>query len=155
MLSFSYSSPVGVLTITEKDGAICRVSWGRDAEAGSRGASALLRAARDQLVEYFQGRRQVFDLPLQVDGSEFQRRVCEAMSAIPYGETRSYGEIAARLGCPAQAVGGACGKNPIPIIIPCHRVLGSGGRMVGFSGAGGVETKVQLLRLEGAAGLLI
>ncbi len=88
-------------------------------------------------------------------GSDFQRAVCDAMSAIPFGETLTYGDIAKLTGNSAQAVGNACGANPIPIIIPCHRVMGAGGKLVGFSGAGGVETKVQLLRLEGAAGLLI
>jgi len=87
-------------------------------------------------------------------GSDFQRAVCTAILAIPFGHTRTYGEIARDLGVPAQAVGGACGGNPIPVIIPCHRVMGAKG-LTGFSGAGGVETKVALLRHEGAAGLLI
>ncbi|MGR3474550.1 MAG: methylated-DNA--[protein]-cysteine S-methyltransferase, partial [Sulfitobacter sp.] len=94
------------------------------------------------------------DLPLRVMGSDFQRAVCTAILAIPFGHTRTYGEIARDLGVPAQAVGGACGGNPIPVIIPCHRVMGAKG-LTGFSGAGGVETKVALLRHEGAAGLLI
>jgi methylated-DNA-[protein]-cysteine S-methyltransferase len=91
---------------------------------------------------------------LRVKGTDFQRDVCDAMSAIPFGYTRTYGEIAKDLGVPAQAVGQACGGNPIAVIIPCHRVMGAKG-LTGFSGAGGVETKVALLRHEGAAGLLI
>ena len=90
-------------------------------------------------------------MPLQVDGADFQRAVCAAMSAIPFGETRSYGDIARDLGGAAQPVGNACGANPIPVIIPCHRVLAANG-LGGFSGAGGVETKVALVRHEGAAG---
>ena len=104
--------------------------------------------------EYFAGQRRDFDLPLRVKGSDFQRAVCDAMSAIPYGDTATYGEIAALTGNSAQAVGNACGGNPIPVIIPCHRVMGAKG-LTGFSGAGGVETKVALLRHEKAAGLLI
>jgi methylated-DNA-[protein]-cysteine S-methyltransferase len=88
------------------------------------------------------------------DHTDFQRDVCAVMFAIPFGYTRTYGEIAKNLGVPAQAVGQACGGNPIPIIIPCHRVIGANG-LTGFSGEGGVETKVALLRHEGAAGLLI
>ena len=97
---------------------------------------------------------QAFDLPLRVEGSDFQRAVCDAMLAIPVGETRTYGDIARDLKAPAQAVGQGCGGNPIPIIIPCHRVLGASS-LGGFSGAGGIETKVALLRHERAAGLLI
>jgi methylated-DNA-[protein]-cysteine S-methyltransferase len=114
----------------------------------------VLARAERQLHEYFQEQRKQFDLPLRVIGSDFQQRVCAAMMAIPFGETRTYGQIAADLGVPAQAVGQGCGGNPIPILIPCHRVLGAKG-LGGFSGRGGVETKVWLLRHEGAGGLLI
>lgn len=146
----SLETPVGMLSVHERDGAIVRLDWSTD---GS-GKSSLLNAALDQLRAYFAGELQVFDLPLQVDGSDFQRAVCDAMSAIPFGETRTYGDIARDLGGAAQPVGNACGANPIPVIIPCHRVLGANG-LGGFSGAGGVETKVELLKHEGAAGLLI
>lgn len=113
----------------------------------------LLETAR-QLRAYDAGELHTFDLPLRVAGTDFQRAVCAQMSAIPYGETVTYGEIARRLNKPAQAVGAACGGNPIPIIIPCHRVMGAKG-LTGFSGKGGVETKVALLRHEGAGGFLI
>lgn len=113
-----------------------------------------LQAALDQLRRYFDGTLERFDLPLQVDGSDLQRAVCDAMYAIPLGETRTYGDLAGELGVPAQAIGGACGGNPIPVIIPCHRVLGAS-TLGGFSGMGGVETKVWLLKHEKAAGLLI
>lgn len=146
----SLKTPVGMLSVEERDGAIVRLNW--SADGGAR--SALLDAALDQLRAYFAGELQVFDLPLQVDRSDFQRRVCDAMFAIPFGETRTYGDIARELGGAAQPVGNACGANPIPVIIPCHRVLGANG-LGGFSGAGGVETKVALLKHEGAGGLLI
>lgn len=146
----SLKTPVGLLSVEERDGAIVRLDWSADGIA----RSALLDAALDQLRAYFAGELQVFDLPLQVDGSDFQRRVCDAMFAIPFGETRTYGDIARELGGAAQPVGNACGANPIPVIIPCHRVLGANG-LGGFSGAGGVETKVALLKHEGAGGLLI
>ncbi|NVK15487.1 MAG: methylated-DNA--[protein]-cysteine S-methyltransferase [Rhodobacteraceae bacterium] len=150
MISASLETPVGPLSVAERDGAIVRLDW--TAEAG--GQSALLTRALEQLHAYFAGELTAFDLPLQVEGSDFQRAVCDAMLAIPFGETRTYGEIARELGAPPQPVGNACGGNPIPVIIPCHRVLGASG-LGGFSGKGGVETKVALLKHEGAASLLI
>ena len=142
-------SPVGPLTLEIDAGAVVALTW----EEAPQGAGDPLGATA-QLAAYFARTRQAFDLPLRVRGSGFQRAVCDAMLAIPFGATRTYGEIAADLGASAQAVGNACGANPIPIIIPCHRVLRAGS-LGGFSGAGGVETKVWLLRHEGAAGLLI
>lgn len=150
-MTIRVESPVGPLFVSEADGAITRVSW----QAGEIGEETpLLARARAQLAEYFDGKRQAFDLPLRVSGSAFQQEVCAAMSAIPFGETRTYGEIARGLGVPAQAVGQACGANPVPVVIPCHRVLGATS-LGGYSGEGGVETKVWLLRHEGAGGLLI
>lgn len=109
---------------------------------------AVLRAACEQLTDYFAGRRQVFDLPLKPLGSEFQVRVWAELSRIPFGETMSYGELATRLGDKgaSRAVGLANNRNPIPIIIPCHRVIGADGSMVGFGG--GLERKQWLLRHE-------
>ncbi|MCG7493234.1 methylated-DNA--[protein]-cysteine S-methyltransferase [Thalassobius sp. Cn5-15] len=150
MPELTVSSPVGDLTLTEEKGAITRLRWG----TGGGDDTPLLRQAEAQLGAYFAGTLTQFDLPLRVDSSDFQRAVCDAMSAIPFGETRTYGEIARDLGVSAQPVGQACGANPIPVIIPCHRVLSATG-LGGFSGDGGVETKVTLLRHEGAAGLLI
>lgn len=152
MLQMSFHSPVGPLVIHEDDEAIVRLGWGR---ATDNADTPLLQEAHAQLTAYFGGSLKRFDLPTYVNGSDFQRAVYDVMSAIPYGETLTYGDIAKLTGNSAQAVGNACGANPIPIIIPCHRVMGAGGKLVGFSGAGGVETKVHLLRLEGAAGLLI
>lgn len=151
MMERSIETRFGPLTVIEGDGAIVRLSWRRSAR---QDVSDLLEDACRQLAAYDAGRLEEFDLRLRVDGSDFQRDVCAAIAAIPFGHTRTYGEIARDLGVSAQAVGSACGGNPIPIIIPCHRVMGAKG-LTGFSGAGGVETKVALLRHEGAAGLLI
>jgi len=146
-----FASPLGPLTVWQVGEAITRLDWTDDGDAP---ATPLLQEAGRQLAAYFDGKLEAFDLPFEVAGTDFQRDVCAAMSAIPFGYTRTYGEIAKDLGVPAQAIGQACGANPIPIMIPCHRVMGAKG-LTGFSGKGGVETKVALLRLEGAAGLLI
>lgn len=142
----------GRLGIEEIDGAITRIIWD-GADVGH--PTALLAEAARQLTAYDAGDLCAFDVPLRVSGSAFQQAVCAALQEIPFGHTRTYGDIAKELGQPAQAVGTACGKNPIPILIPCHRVMGAGNRLTGFSGQGGVETKVALLRHEGAASLLI
>lgn len=151
MPSASLNTPIGPLTVDARDGKIFRLRWVDDP---SGEITPELQAALDQLRQYFDGTLEAFDLPLQVDGSDLQRAVCKAMYAIPLGETRTYGDLADELGVPAQAIGGACGGNPIPVIIPCHRVLGAS-TLGGFSGMGGVETKVWLLKHEKAAGLLI
>ena len=114
----------------------------------------VLDAALAQLSEYFAGQRRAFDLPLAPKVSDFQRRFGAVLCEIPYGDTRTYGDLAKEMGRPAQAIGQACGANPIAILIPCHRVLAADG-LGGYSGAGGVEAKVTLLRLEGAASLLL
>lgn len=147
----SIPSPFGPLVVTVRNGAVAQVTWGNTRWDD---ADPLLDRAQAQLEGYFAGARRDFDLPLEISGSAFQRDVCAAISAIPFGETLTYGEIARRLGAPPQAVGQACGHNPIPVIVPCHRVLAANG-LGGFSARGGIETKVALLRHEGAAGLLI
>jgi methylated-DNA-[protein]-cysteine S-methyltransferase len=144
-------SPVGTLTLSAADGAITAVDWCR---IGTSDAAPVFDQARAELAAYFAGDLTQFAVPLAPGGSAFQQEFYRALCAIPYGETRHYGDLAANLGVSAQAIGQACGANPIPIIIPCHRVLGATG-LGGYSGAGGVETKVALLRLEGAASLLI
>lgn len=152
MAMICVNTQFGRLGIEESDGFITRVVWdGRD----QGDVTPLLRRAAEQLRHYAEGTRTEFDLPFHIAGSAFQKAVCAAMCQIPFGETRTYGEIASDLGQSAQAVGSACGANPIPIFIPCHRVLGAAGKLTGFSGKGGVETKVALLRHEGAASLLI
>lgn len=143
-------SPFGPLTLIADAVGITALEW-RD---GRRDDTPVLVQAAAQLSEYFAGNRQEFTVPIRLTCSDFQRNVCAAMSAIPFGETRSYGDLAEQLGVPAQAIGQACGGNPLPILIPCHRVLGARG-LGGYSGDGGIETKVALLRHEGAAGLLI
>src|SRR5579862_8543835 len=120
MQSLSMPSPIGALTIDESDGAIVAIRWAA-APAGKR--SALLAEAARQLDAYFAGKLSQFDLPLAPAGSPFETRVWAAMQAIPYGKTRSYGELASAVASAPRAVGRACGKNPIPIVIPCHRVL--------------------------------
>ena len=140
-------SPVGQLLITESDGLITRLTWGRLRQDRP---SPLLEAAAEQLKAYFEGSLRSFDLPLAPAGTTFQKDVYRAMSAIPFGETRSYGDIAKDLGSVARAVGQACGSNPIPILLPCHRVLGAGGATGGFSGGEGVTSKRALLAHEGA-----
>lgn len=152
MAQLSLDTRFGPLCLTEEQGAICAVSWGHAAQPEE---TELLIRAHDQLRAYEAGTRTGFDLPLRVAGGDLVRAVCAEMLRIPYGETRTYGEIARRVGATAQAVGQACGRNPIPVIIPCHRVMGAGGKLTGYSGGAGVETKVALLRHEGAAGLLI
>lgn len=139
-------SPVGPLVLQEEDGALVSIGWGQG-DTGSNDP-VLVEAAR-QLHAYFAGRLDIFDLPLRPPGSAFEQRVWAAMLGIPFGQTRSYGELAKVLGSAARAVGGACGRNPIPIVIPCHRVLGKSG-LGGYSGSGGLITKHALLRLEGA-----
>lgn len=150
MASLTIETPIGNLTVSESDGCIAGISW----RGTGNDETALLVEAAEQLQAYFEGEIQGFDLPTIVSGSALQRNVCDLMSAIPFGETRTYGDIARELDVPAQAIGQACGANPIPVIIPCHRVLGAS-TLGGFSGGTGIETKVALLKLEGAAGLLI
>ncbi len=142
----SMHSPIGDLTVTSENGALVALDWGW---ARDQGSDALLDEAKAQLEAYFDGGRQTFDLPLTPAGTAFQHRVWQLMAAIPCGETRSYGAMAKDLDSAARAVGMACGANPIPVIIPCHRVLAANG-MGGYSGEGGLQTKIALLRLEGA-----
>lgn len=146
MPQIAFTSPIGPLALFEADNAIVAVDWGWLPENED---SPLLLRARAQLEEYFDGRRQVFDLPLAPHGTPFQRRVWAELEKIPFGATLTYGELAARLGTAPRALGGACGRNPIPVIIPCHRVLAAHGGLGGYSGIDGVETKQFLLRHEG------
>ncbi len=149
MHSACLSTPLGPLSVTEEAGVITRLEW----VACLQAPSALTGEALRQLDAYFARRLTRFDLPLDM-GQGFAAQVRRAMVAIPLGETRSYGDLARQIGAPPQAVGQACGANPIPILIPCHRILGARS-LGGFSAKGGVETKVWLLKHEGAASLLI
>lgn len=148
-------SPVGVLKLVAHDQALVAVMWDNEDHKRVRLAELIedrqhpmLHKVKQQLEEYFAGQRQQFDLPLDFQGTAFQQRVWQALLSIPYGETRSYKEIAVQLGNEkaVRAVGAANGKNPISIIAPCHRVIGSSGALVGF--AGGLDKKQILLSLE-------
>jgi methylated-DNA-[protein]-cysteine S-methyltransferase len=154
-----HDTPVGRLLIAVTEHGVCEIHYDADPEAEAERlahlfGSRVLRSprptdeARRQLDEYFAGTRREFDLRLAPQGSEFQRRVWDALREIPYGETESYGELAARIGRPgsARAVGAANGQNPICVVVPCHRVIGAGGSLTGY--AGGLERKRLLLDLE-------
>ena len=142
----SFDSPVGPLTVTERDGAVVSLDWRAQANGD---ASPLLTAARRQLEAYFAGELAEFDLPVAPAGTPHQQKVWRAMQEIPFGAHQTYGALSAAIGSSARAVGTACGRNPIPIVIPCHRVLAAGGRIGGYSGGGGTATKRYLLSLEG------
>jgi len=148
-----FDTPIGELLLAGEADALTMIgfpkgSMRRDPEADWIYNEAPLASVRQQLSEYFAGQRKSFDLPLALQGTEFQVSVLEALQTIPYGETTSYGAIAKQIGRPkaVRAVGAANGRNPIPIIVPCHRVIGSGGDLTGFGG--GLDTKAALLRLE-------
>ncbi|HWZ33023.1 MAG TPA: methylated-DNA--[protein]-cysteine S-methyltransferase [Bryobacteraceae bacterium] len=147
-------SPIGTLLIAGDDEKICQIHFPKngkparpEADWNTSARGAIAEAAR-QLNEYFAGRLVEFDLPLAPEGTEFQRTVWRRLQEIPYGETISYGELAKRVGNPkaSRAVGAANGSNPIPIVIPCHRVIGASGKLTGFGG--GLPTKERLLALE-------
>lgn len=143
------TSPVGRLVLVAEGDALVRLHWG-ESDLPEATADPLLAEARDQLAAYFAGRLTRFTLPLAPRGSPFMRQVWDALLTIPYGRTTTYGALAATVGSTARAVGRAVGANPIPIVIPCHRVLGADGRLTGYSGAGGLATKRRLLIHEGA-----
>jgi methylated-DNA-[protein]-cysteine S-methyltransferase len=148
-------SPVGRLALEAEDDTLTGVSWtsGRWTSAAERSkdekATPVLREARRQLDLYFKRKLRRFELPLAGRGTPFQHSVWKMMSAIPFGETATYGGMAMALGSGPRAVGMACGRNPLPIVVPCHRVLASGGKEGGFSGGRGLPTKRELLALEG------
>ena len=141
-------SPLGPLTLTEQDGRVAALDWGATSHDTE---TPLLAAAAQQLDAYFYCGLKFFDLPLAPAGSPFRRTVWDALRRIPYGHVRSYGDIARAVDSAPRAVGGACARNPIPIIIPCHRVVAGAGRLGGYTGQGGIETKRFLLQLEGVA----
>lgn len=150
MRALVVDSPLGPLTVAEQDGAITHLHWGP--VHGPR-SSAVLEAAREQLNAYFLGRLQNFDLPLAPRGTAFRQRVWQEMCSIDYGCTKTYGGLTSLVGGSARAVGAACAENPIPVIVPCHRVVAAGGGLGGYSGKGGLKTKRFLLDLEGWTGL--
>ena len=148
----TYDSPVGTLTLVASDAGLQAVWWPDDARARPLGErdddNALLQQAITELDEYFAGTRREFDVPLDPEGTPFQRAVWEVLRGIPYGTTITYGEQARRLGDPgkARAVGAANGRNPLSIVVACHRVVGASGALTGF--AGGMAAKQWLLEFE-------
>ena len=148
-------SPVGRLALEADDDCVTFVRWASTGEratssmTGAAKANPVLKEATRQLDRYFNRKLRRFDLPLAARGTDHQKRVWAMMREIPFGETATYGGMAMALGSGPRAVGMACGRNPIPIIVPCHRVLGAGGKEGGFSGGRGLPTKRQLLAIEG------
>jgi methylated-DNA-[protein]-cysteine S-methyltransferase len=144
--STQFSSTVGALTLEGDDRSLTRLGFGE--ASVPQGDAASLAAAAIQLEQYFAGERTDFDLDVELGGTEFERRVWDEVRAIPYGQTASYAEIAARVGRPGayRAVGRANARNPIAVVVPCHRVVGSDGSLTGY--AGGIEMKRALLELE-------
>ena len=149
-------SPIGKLTLVATDAGLAAILWENDRPSRVRlniqaedAAHPVLKETERQLAEYFAGKRKAFALKLDVDGTPFQQKVWNALLTIPFGETRSYADIATQIGSPnaVRAVGAANGRNPVSIITPCHRVIGSSGHLTGF--AAGLEIKARLLALEG------
>jgi methylated-DNA-[protein]-cysteine S-methyltransferase len=147
MPCLSLNSAFGPLTVFEESGALVAVEW---RWAGGVGETPLLIKARKQMGAYFRGSLKEFDLPLAAKGTDFQLAVWQAMGRIPYGAVRTYSDIARGLAGGPRAVGAACGRNPLPILVPCHRIVGRRGHLGGYTGGGGIATKEALLRLEGA-----
>ena len=145
-------APVGPLLLSGDQDALTGLSFrrGREIPRGWVRDDQRFSVERAQLDEYFAGERTAFDFPMRLDGAQFDRRVWRALAEIPYGTTATYGEIAERIGAPgrARAVGAANGRNPIAIVVPCHRVIGAGGKLTGYGG--GLDHKRELLVLEGA-----
>lgn len=151
MFQYTYNTPVGILTLAEENGKLTNCNFGTDAKLPQNATiheTPLLKRAYQQLAEYFIGKRQQFELPLAPHGTSFQQTVWQALLSIPYGKTASYKEMAIEIGNPkaCRAIGMANNKNPIGIIIPCHRVIGANGKLVGY--AGGLDIKQKLLNLE-------
>ena len=144
-----YDCPVGRLGVAADGDVVCAIDWvSADRSVGP--LTPVLRAALDQLDAYFAGRLTRFDLPLAPAPTAFARNLRAAMTAIPFAATASYGELARALASTARAIGAGCGANPLPIVVPCHRVVGAGGRLGGYSGGGGAVTKRALLAHEQA-----
>lgn len=146
----SFDTPLGPMALAEEAGALCRLYLpGSPTPRLMPHATPLLKEGQRQLLEYLSGRRQRFEVPLAPQGTPFQQKVWAALCEIPWGQTRSYADIARAVDCPRgfRAVGMANHRNPLPIFIPCHRVVGSGGALTGY--AGGLELKRALLAIEG------
>lgn len=147
---FKYQTAIGFLTFCEEEGKIIVINTHYTPEEGDEKETEVIRKAYTQLTEYLDGKRKIFDLPLCLKGTDFQKQVWQALCKIPYGQTRTYKQIAEAIGNPkgVRAIGMANNRNPLIIVVPCHRVIGSNGKMVGY--AAGVDKKEFLLRLEGS-----
>ena len=147
-MTHTFNSPIGIVRLTEADGSIIRIELTDAADAVHTAPTPLLHEAAQQILAFLEGDRLQLDFPIRMVGTPFQQRVWHALQQIPYGTTRTYGEIATAIGNPraSRAVGMACNKNPLLLTIPCHRVVGANGKLVGF--AYGTDTKRQLLLLE-------
>lgn len=145
---FIYRTPMGRVSIASDGSALTHFAFGPVPFEGQQHATELTNRASNEVLEYLAGKRTAFDVPLNASGSAFQRAVWKEISRIPYGQTRTYAEIAQRLGKPGalQAVGQACGRNPLPLFVPCHRVVGSNGKLGGY--AFGPAIKKFLIELE-------
>lgn len=146
--SVSFDSPIGAITVEATNDKITRITIGESKKAF--GSSKTLVEAKRQLTAYFAGKLEKFDLPVHLEGTEFQKAVWKQIAKIGFGKVMSYAEIAEKLGKPlaSRAVGGAVGANPVPLIVGCHRVLGASGKITGYSGGAGLPTKRLLLQLE-------
>ncbi len=146
--AFRVDSTVTPLAVSVEDGAVTRIDFGSRTQR--RPETQLEKRVGEELKQYFAGKRRTFTFPLEPEGTAFEKRVWKALEKIPYGETRTYGDVARSIGNPtaARAVGAANGRNPIPIVVPCHRVVAAGGKLGGFGG--GLPLKKKLLSLEGA-----
>ena len=146
-MTHTFCSPIGIVRLTEEDGGIARIELTETADAPTT-PTPLLHEAEQQIMAHLKGKRKLLDFPIRMVGTSFQQRVWHALQQIPYGTTRTYGEIATAIGNPraSRAVGMACNKNPLLLIVPCHRVVGTGGKLTGF--AYGTDAKQWLLELE-------
>lgn len=151
MQALDIKTPIGILRLEASAKALYRISW-KNRIHFTHSDNRILQKTKTQILEYFSGKRKFFNLPLDMQGTEFQKKVWKACGKIPFGKTTAYGELAQSAGHPkaARAVGSAMAKNPLPIIIPCHRVVTSSGKLGGYSGNGGLKTKRYLLSFEKA-----
>ena len=145
MPELTINSPLGPLTLVEDNDALTNLLW---CNTPSNNRTQLLSTAKEELDNYFKGKLTRFSVPLTVAGTQFQQTVCKSIAEIPYGKTSTYGEISKLLQSSPRAIGNACGKNPLPIIIPCHRIIGANGALTGYTGRRGINAKAFLLKLE-------
>ena len=145
-----FDSPIGNIYLEARNNKVVFLTMG-GAKVADAGQASVLDLAQQQLTEYFKGNSKTLDFPVEANGTEFQKAVWQQIAEIPFGETKTYGEIAEAIGRPkaVRAVGGAVGSNPVPLVIGCHRVLGAAGKITGYSGGDGLPTKRWLLTLEG------